>query len=372
MRADRARLRLRDACRERRRRPGDRADRARRHDTGDARLRASTPIVHRATTADRRSCYPATRARCSTRPRSSPSSPRGSATTSSRATGRRLLGADDKAGVAEIMAAVAWLAAHPESSRAPVRVAFTVDEEVGSRHRPLRPRRVRRRRSPTRSTARVSASSRSRRSRRRQLHVTIRGRGAHPGTREGQARERRQARRRSRRRAAARHALAGDDRGARGLRAPDAHPRDGRGDGRQLHRPRPRRGEARASTSRSCSGSQTTIVRREPRARVSCRRRDPVPRTCAMRSTSTRASSRPRVEAIRRVGVEAVLEPIRGGTDGSRLSETRSADPEPLHRRPGLPLPARVGERAGHGRRRGDDRRARRDLGETRRAERLR
>ena len=43
--------------------------------------------------------------------------------------GTTLLGADDKAGVAEIMAAVAYLA-RSEGPRAPVRVAFTVDEEV--------------------------------------------------------------------------------------------------------------------------------------------------------------------------------------------------------------------------------------------------
>jgi tripeptide aminopeptidase len=45
--------------------------------------------------------------------------------------GTTLLGADDKAGVAEIVAAVAYLAAHPEIEHAPIRVGFTVDEEVG-------------------------------------------------------------------------------------------------------------------------------------------------------------------------------------------------------------------------------------------------
>jgi tripeptide aminopeptidase len=45
--------------------------------------------------------------------------------------GTTLLGADDKAGVAEIMAAVAYLVRHPEIEHAPIRVAFTVDEEVG-------------------------------------------------------------------------------------------------------------------------------------------------------------------------------------------------------------------------------------------------
>jgi tripeptide aminopeptidase len=45
--------------------------------------------------------------------------------------GDTLLGADDKAGVAEVMAAVAYLAAHPELPRATLRVGFTPDEEIG-------------------------------------------------------------------------------------------------------------------------------------------------------------------------------------------------------------------------------------------------
>jgi tripeptide aminopeptidase len=45
--------------------------------------------------------------------------------------GDTLLGADDKAGVAEIMTAVAYLAAHPDLPRPTLRVCFTPDEEVG-------------------------------------------------------------------------------------------------------------------------------------------------------------------------------------------------------------------------------------------------
>ncbi len=47
------------------------------------------------------------------------------------ASGDTLLGADDKAGVAEILTAVAHLAAHPELPRPTIRVAFTPDEEIG-------------------------------------------------------------------------------------------------------------------------------------------------------------------------------------------------------------------------------------------------
>lgn len=45
--------------------------------------------------------------------------------------GTTLLGADDKAGIAEIMTAMAYLINHPELKHGKVRVAFTPDEEIG-------------------------------------------------------------------------------------------------------------------------------------------------------------------------------------------------------------------------------------------------
>ncbi|MFZ2463439.1 MAG: peptidase T, partial [Caldibacillus thermoamylovorans] len=45
--------------------------------------------------------------------------------------GTTLLGADDKAGVAEIMTAMNYLIQHPEIKHGKVRVAFTPDEEIG-------------------------------------------------------------------------------------------------------------------------------------------------------------------------------------------------------------------------------------------------
>lgn len=45
--------------------------------------------------------------------------------------GRTLLGADDKAGIAEIMTAMEYLVQHPEVKHGRVRVAFTPDEEIG-------------------------------------------------------------------------------------------------------------------------------------------------------------------------------------------------------------------------------------------------
>jgi tripeptide aminopeptidase len=45
--------------------------------------------------------------------------------------GTTLLGADDKAGIAVIMEAAAYLMKHPEAPRGPVRICFTCDEEIG-------------------------------------------------------------------------------------------------------------------------------------------------------------------------------------------------------------------------------------------------
>ncbi len=45
--------------------------------------------------------------------------------------GTTLLGADDKAGIAEIVSAMAYLMEHPEIEHGKIRIAFTPDEEIG-------------------------------------------------------------------------------------------------------------------------------------------------------------------------------------------------------------------------------------------------
>ncbi len=45
--------------------------------------------------------------------------------------GTTLLGADDKAGIAEIMSAVEYLVKHPEIKHGTIKIAFTPDEEIG-------------------------------------------------------------------------------------------------------------------------------------------------------------------------------------------------------------------------------------------------
>lgn len=47
------------------------------------------------------------------------------------ASGATLLGSDNKAGVAEIVTAAAYLATHPDIPHGPVRILFTPDEEIG-------------------------------------------------------------------------------------------------------------------------------------------------------------------------------------------------------------------------------------------------
>jgi len=47
------------------------------------------------------------------------------------ASGTTLLGADNKAGVAEIVSAAEYLLTHPDVQHGPIRIAFTPDEEVG-------------------------------------------------------------------------------------------------------------------------------------------------------------------------------------------------------------------------------------------------
>jgi tripeptide aminopeptidase len=231
--------------------------------------------------------------------------------------GTTLLGADDKAGVAEIMAALEYLVAHPEPAHATVRVAFTVDEEVGrgAQHFDL-----------DEFGAEVgytldgsglgeleieTFSARA-------VRITIRGRGAHPGSAKGK--------------------LVNSVKLAADLIA--SLPRDGLSpettDGR----------EGFVHPSRISGSVEETVVAlivrdhddgrleehtalvrrlaaeleaREPRARVTV---DATDTYSNMRAAIDR---HPRVvaaaeEAIRRAGVEPVRSLIRGGTDGAVLS----------------------------------------------------
>ena len=204
----RARLRLRDAAGPAARRS---ACRPRRHEPGRARRRRRSRRCTRATTAASSSAglSPATSALLAERI--------GHDIVTSD--GTTLLGADDKAGVAEIMAAVAWLVAHPEVPHARARIAFTVDEEVGHGVDHFDLEQFGADFAYTLDGSVVGEIENETLSA-LELKVTFHGVGVHPGHGEGQARQPGQARGAVRREPPGRHALARDDRGPRGVRAP--------------------------------------------------------------------------------------------------------------------------------------------------------
>ena len=231
--------------------------------------------------------------------------------------GTTLLGADDKAGVAAIMSAVAWLAAHPEIPRAPVRVGFTVDEETsrgteffdldefgadlaytldGSGVGPLE----------------VESFAA------KEVNVHIRGRGAHTGTAKGKL--------------VNSIKLAAELIAA--LPADTLSPETTEGREGFVH-PMTIRGAAEETTitfiARDHDDAKLDahiellrrladdVVAREPRARVSIDIEFQYPNMRAAIDRHPRVVEAA-VEAYRAVGVEPIFEPIRGGTDGSRLS----------------------------------------------------
>ncbi len=231
--------------------------------------------------------------------------------------GTTLLGADDKAGVAEIMAAVAWLAAHPDHPRAPIRVGFTVDEETGRGTEFFDLEEFGADLAYTLDGSGVGSLEIESFSA-KEIHVRIRGRGVHPGVAKGK--------------------LVNSLKLAADLIA--SLPRERLSpettEGREgfVH-PTRMRGTADETVitfiARDHDDSKLDehvallgrlvdeVAAGEPRATVTMDVDFQYPN---MRSAIDR---HPRVveaavEAYRRVGVEPEFEPIRGGTDGARLS----------------------------------------------------
>jgi tripeptide aminopeptidase len=231
--------------------------------------------------------------------------------------GTTLLGADDKAGVAEIMAAVAWLARHPGVPHATVRVGFTVDEEIsrGTDHFDL-----------DEFGAAVAytldgsglGSLESESFAAKEIVITIRGRGTHPGSAKGKLV----------------NSLKLAARLIDSLPADTLSPETTEGREGFVHPSRVRgtpeetaitfiardhddvKLEEHVQLLRDLADA---VVAQEPRARVT------VDVEFQYGNMGRAIDEHPRVvqaavEAYRRVGVEPVFEPIRGGTDGSRLS----------------------------------------------------
>ncbi len=231
--------------------------------------------------------------------------------------GTTLLGADDKAGVAEIVAAVAYLARHAEPPRAPVRVAFTVDEEVagGTTHFEL-----------DRFGADVAytldgsgiGELQTETFSAQKATVTIRGHSVHPGTAKGRLVN-------SVKLGADLIAALPRDR----LSPETTEEREG-----FVHPTRIEGGAERTTIDfilrdhddarleehvALLRGLVDDLAAREPRAQVT------IDVEHQYSNMGTVIEQHPRVvevaeEAIRRVGVEPVRTIIRGGTDGSRMS----------------------------------------------------
>ena len=231
--------------------------------------------------------------------------------------GTTLLGADDKAGVAEIMTAVAYLVGTPEP-RATVRIAFTVDEEVGRGTDYLDLEAFGAEAAYTLDGSGIGELEIETFSA-RQVRVTFRGRGAHPGSAKGKLVN-------AVKLAAEFVASLPQD----SLSPETTEDREG-----FIHPSRINGGVEEASVvlivrdhddalleqhTELVRRLATAIEEREPRARVGVEVHE------TYRNMRAAIDQHPRVvaaaeEAIRRAGIEPVRSLIRGGTDGSRLSE---------------------------------------------------
>lgn len=232
--------------------------------------------------------------------------------------GTTLLGADDKAGVAEIMAAVAYLVAHPEVPHGPLRVGFNPDEEIGHGTEHFDVERFGAVAAYTLdgSTAgELQAETFSA----AQVRILVRGRASHAGTAKG----------------ALVNAIKLAARIVERLPADRFSPETTEGREGFVH-PTVIRGDATAVELRLIArdfedallDEHVAFVRRvaeevaagEPRAQVE------VGSTSQYRNMRDRLAREPEIveraeEAIRRVGLEPRRTSIRGGTDGSALTE---------------------------------------------------
>ncbi len=231
--------------------------------------------------------------------------------------GTTLLGADDKAGVAEIMAAVGYLRDTTEP-RATVRLAFTVDEEIGRGADHLDLAAFGAVAAYTLDGSGVGELEIETFSA-RQLRVVIRGRGAHPGTAKGKLV----------------NAIKLAASFISSLPHDSLSPETTEGREGFVHPTRVTGSVGEAVVTLIARDHDDAILEQhtelvkslaaaleasEPRARV----RVEVEET--YRNMRTEIERHPRVveaaeEAIRRAGIEPVRSLIRGGTDGARLTE---------------------------------------------------
>jgi len=230
--------------------------------------------------------------------------------------GTTLLGADDKAGIAEIMTLVAWLGRHPDFRHGDLRLAFTPDEEVGRGTEHFDVGRFGARYAYTLDGSALgevedenfSADSAT---------FTIHGHDVHPGLAKG--------------------AMVNALRAAAAIIAqlpPDRLPESTEGREPFLH-PIALQGDVaraelkllvRAFTEAELAGLEAVLeaIRTDvegcfPGLRITLEVKE------SYRNMAAKIAEDPRVldfalEAVRRQGIEPVRKAIRGGTDGARLS----------------------------------------------------
>ncbi len=278
--------------------------------------------------------------------------------------GDTLLGADDKAGMAEVMAAVAYLAAHPELPRATIRVGFTPDEEIGKGAQLFDIEAFGATCAYTLDGSEAgeftdetfTAAS---------VELTIHGVDVHPGHATGKLVN-------AARLAGRVLAALPQDR----LTPESTSDREGF---IHVHSVEATAGTATIRTivrdfeddklAEHVALLRTTaeqVVATEPRARLEVDGRAPVPEHAFAPRAAPGGVRRGRGGAAAR-GIRAQAGP--GARRHRRLDpeRARAADAEPVHGRPGVPLGARVGIGAGHGLGRGGRGAARRGVGRARR-----
>ena len=232
--------------------------------------------------------------------------------------GDTLLGADDKAGVAEIMAAVAHLAAHPELPRPTLRVGFTPDEEIGEGATLFDIERFGARCAYTLDGSQPGELQDETFSA-VEVTLTVHGVDVHPGLATGRLVN-------AARLAGRVLAALPSDRltpettsGREGFIHPYALDGVGEPSGRPRDRPRLRRRAARPPR-RAAAPAPPPRSSRRSRGRGWTSPSSRSTRTCASTSTEVPEVVAAAERAIRAEGLEVLREPIRGGTDGSILS----------------------------------------------------
>ena len=251
--------------------------------------------------------------------------------------GTTLLGADDKAGIAEIISAVVYLQKHPEIVHGNIRIAFNPDEEIGRGAHNFDVERFGADLAYTMDGGEIgeleyenfnAAVAR----------VTFKGRNVHPGYAKhkminsiarGRPVYNHAARweRPNTPRATKDSTTSARSRGSVENRTHLYHPRP---------RPRPLRGAAKKELVRS-----TRKINNEfPGDEASNRAQRPVFQH-AQEVEPHRIIDKAQ-QAMEMAGVEPQVVPIRGGTDGARLSFKGPPLPQHLRWRPQLPWPLRV------------------------------